>query len=102
LSWAQEHGYSSRYVGAMVADVHRILLKGGVFMYPPTQKAPNGKLRLMYEANPMAMLVEQAGGKAMSAPDQRILDVQPTDIHQRVPVVLGSAQEVEQVMEHLR
>jgi fructose-1,6-bisphosphatase I len=102
LSWAQEHGYSSRYVGAMVADVHRILLKGGVFMYPPTQKAPNGKLRLMYEANPMAMLVEQAGGKAMSAPDQRILDVQPTDIHQRVPVVLGSAQEVERVMEHLR
>jgi fructose-1,6-bisphosphatase I len=102
LSWAQEHGYSSRYVGAMVADVHRILLKGGVFMYPPTQKAPNGKLRLMYEANPMAMLVEQAGGKAMSAPDQRILDVQPTDIHQRVPVVLGSAQEVEQVIEHLR
>ena len=101
LSWAQEHGYSSRYVGAMVADVHRILLKGGVFMYPPTQKAPNGKLRLMYEANPMAMLVEQAGGKAMSAPDQRILDVQPTDIHQRVPVVLGSAQEVERGMEHL-
>ncbi|HEX2493160.1 MAG TPA: class 1 fructose-bisphosphatase [Steroidobacter sp.] len=98
LSWAQERGYSSRYVGAMVADVHRILLQGGVFMYPPTKKAPNGKLRLMYEANPMAMLVEQAGGKAMSAPDRRILTVQPTDIHQRVAVVLGSADEVDHVM----
>ena len=102
LAWAQEKSYSSRYVGAMVADVHRILLQGGVFMYPPTKKAPNGKLRLMYEANPMAMIVEQAGGKAMSAPDQRILEVQPTDIHQRVPVVLGSAGEVEHVIEKLR
>src|SRR5262249_39466917 len=79
LSWAQGAGYSSRYAGAMVADVHRILLQGGVFMYPPTKKAPQGKLRLMYEANPMAMLVEQAGGKAFIAPNQRILDVQPQD-----------------------
>jgi fructose-1,6-bisphosphatase I len=102
LSWAQENGYSSRYAGAMVADVHRILLQGGVFMYPPTKKAPNGKLRLMYEANPMSMIVEQAGGKAMSAPNHRILDVQPTDIHQRVPVVMGSADEVEKVIERLR
>lgn len=101
LSWAQERGYSSRYAGAMVADVHRILLQGGVFMYPPTRKAPNGKLRLMYEANPMAMLVEQAGGKAMSARDHRLLDIQPTDIHQRVPVVLGSADEVDHVIAHL-
>jgi fructose-1,6-bisphosphatase I len=101
LDWAQEQGYSSRYVGSMVADVHRILLKGGVFMYPPTKKAPNGKLRLMYEANPMAMLIEQAGGKALAAPGQRILDVQPTDIHQRVPVVLGSADEVDHVMSKL-
>lgn len=102
LSWAQAQGYSSRYVGAMVADVHRILLQGGVFLYPPTKKAPNGKLRLMYEANPMSMLVEQAGGKALSAPDHRILDVQPTDIHQRVPVVLGSADEVDHVVASLR
>jgi fructose-1,6-bisphosphatase I len=101
LAWAQEHGYSSRYAGAMVADVHRILLQGGVFMYPPTRKAPNGKLRLMYEANPMAMLVEQAGGKALAGPDQRILQVQPTDIHQRVPVILGSAAEVDHVAAHL-
>jgi fructose-1,6-bisphosphatase I len=101
LDWAQGNGYSSRYVGAMVADVHRILLKGGVFMYPPTKKAPNGKLRLMYEANPMSMLIEQAGGKAFATPGQRILDVQPTDIHQRVPVILGSPDEVDHVLRHL-
>jgi fructose-1,6-bisphosphatase I len=101
LDWAQDRGYSSRYVGAMVADVHRILLKGGVFMYPPTQKAPNGKLRLMYEANPIAMLVEQAGGKALCAPGQRLLDIRPEDIHQRTPVILGSAAEVDHVVAHL-
>jgi fructose-1,6-bisphosphatase I len=98
LHWAQENGYSSRYVGAMVADVHRILIQGGVFMYPPTKKAPNGKLRLMYEANPMALLVEQAGGKALTGPGQRILEVQPTDIHQRSGVILGSSGEVDQVV----
>ncbi|MFT3906988.1 MAG: class 1 fructose-bisphosphatase [Steroidobacteraceae bacterium] len=102
LDWAQDNGYSSRYVGAMVADVHRILLKGGVFMYPPTAKSPEGKLRLMYEANPIAMLIEQAGGKAYAAPGQRILDVNPSGIHQRTPVVLGSAQEVDQVLAHLK
>ncbi|HZR03729.1 MAG TPA: class 1 fructose-bisphosphatase [Burkholderiales bacterium] len=101
LDWAQENGYSSRYVGSMVADVHRILLKGGVFLYPPTSKAPKGKLRLMYEANPMAMLIEQAGGKALAAPGQRILDVQPSDIHQRTPVILGSAEEVDAVVQKL-
>ncbi len=98
LDWAQERGYSSRYVGSMVADVHRILLKGGVFLYPPTQKAPAGKLRLMYEANPMAMLIEQAGGKALAAPGRRILDVEPRDIHERTPVILGSAAEVDHVV----
>ncbi|HXC59409.1 MAG TPA: class 1 fructose-bisphosphatase [Steroidobacteraceae bacterium] len=101
LHWAQENGYSSRYVGAMVADVHRILIQGGVFLYPPTKKAPKGKLRLMYEANPMAMLVEQAGGKALSAPGERILDQRPTEVHQRTTVVLGSSDEVDQVMAHL-
>lgn len=98
LGWAQANGYSSRYAGAMVADVHRILLKGGVFMYPPTAKAPSGKLRLMYEANPMALLIEQAGGKAFAAPGARILEVAPKDIHQRTAVILGSAAEVDQVM----
>ncbi|MDG2154478.1 MAG: class 1 fructose-bisphosphatase [Gammaproteobacteria bacterium] len=102
LHWAQSNGYSARYAGAMVADVHRILLKGGVFMYPPTVKAPIGKLRLMYEANPMAMLVEQAGGKAMCDPQTPIQKIQPTDIHQRVPVIMGSPAEVEKVLQFLQ
>jgi len=101
LDSAQGNGYSSRYVGSMVADVHRILLKGGVFMYPPTKKAPEGKLPLMYEANPMAMLIEQAGGKGLAAPGQRILDVAPRDIHQSVPVVVGGAAEVDHVVAQL-
>jgi fructose-1,6-bisphosphatase I len=106
LDWTRGHGYSSRYIGSMVSDVHRILLKGGVFLYPPTQKNPEGKLRLMYEANPMAMIVEQAGGKAVigatAAPNARLLDVTPTSIHQRTSVVLGSADEVDAVLRHLR
>jgi fructose-1,6-bisphosphatase I len=101
LDWAQSNGYSSRYAGALVADVHRILVKGGVFMYPPTNKAPEGKLRLMYEANPMAMLIEQAGGKALAGPAGRILDVAPRNIHQRTPLVIGSPDEVDQVLRHL-
>jgi fructose-1,6-bisphosphatase I len=70
-------------------------------MYPPTKKSPQGKLRLMYEANPMAFLVEQAGGKALAGPTQRILDVQPVDIHQRTCVVLGGSEEVDLVFAHL-
>ena len=102
LEWAQENGYSSRYIGSMVADVHRTLLKGGVFMYPPTKKNPEGKLRLMYEANPIAMIMEQAGGSAITGTAAgRILDVQPTSIHQRTSVVLGSAEEVAAVARHL-
>jgi fructose-1,6-bisphosphatase I len=101
LDWAQSNGYSSRYVGAMVADVHRILLKGGVFLYPPTAKAPQGKLRLMYEANPMAMIIEQAGGKTLVAPGRRVLEVQPTAIHQRTPVILGAADQVDAVVAQL-
>ena len=80
----------------MVADIHRTLLKGGVFLYPPTKKAPKGKLRLMYEGNPMALLVERAGGKATDT-TTAILDVVPTRLHQRVAVVLGSAEEVDEV-----
>jgi fructose-1,6-bisphosphatase I len=101
LDWAQTQGYSSRYTGAMVGDVHRILLKGGVFMYPPTKKSPEGKLRLMYEANPMAMIIEQAGGKAYAGPNQPVMNVLPTAIHQRTPVVLGAADQVELVLAHL-
>src|SRR5271154_4356490 len=101
LDWAQSNGYSSRYSGAMVADVHRILLKGGVFLYPPTRKAPQGKLRLMYEANPMAMLIEQAGGKILAGREQPIMAIEPTAIHQRTPVILGAADQVDQVLAHL-
>lgn len=100
LDWAQENGYSTRYTGAMVADVHRLLLKGGVFLYPPTKKNPEGKLRLMYEANPMAMIIEQAGGKAFAG-TQRIMDVEPTTVHQRTSVVLGSPAEVDHVLRHI-
>jgi fructose-1,6-bisphosphatase I len=101
LDWAQGNGYSSRYAGAMVADVHRILLKGGVFLYPPTKKAPEGKLRLMYEANPMGMIIEQAGGKAMAAPGRSILEITPKAIHERIAVVLGATDQVEAVLAHL-
>ncbi len=86
--------YGSRYIGSMVADFHRTLLKGGVFLYPPTAENPDGKLRLMYEANPVAMLAEQAGGVATTG-DRRVLDVMPTDIHQRTPIVCGGQVEME-------
>jgi len=88
--------YSQRYVGSMVADVHRTLLYGGIFMYPGDTRSPEGKLRLLYEANPMAFLMEQAGGKAITG-NGRILDVQPKGIHERVPVFLGSKENVEEI-----
>lgn len=99
LEYAHGAGYGARYIGSMVADVHRTLLKGGVFIYPGTKKAPKGKLRLMYECNPMAYVLEQAGG-AGSTGAQRILDVAPTGLHDRVPAILGSAKEVEHVTRH--
>lgn len=103
LDWAHEHGYTSRYIGSMVADVHRTLLKGGVFMYPPTKQNPKGKLRLMYEANPIGLIIEQAGGSAVTgAAGGRILDIQPASIHQRTSVVLGSRAEVDAVLRHLQ
>jgi fructose-1,6-bisphosphatase I len=85
--------YKSRYVGSMIADVHRTLLYGGIFAYPADSENPNGKLRLMYEANPMAFIVEQAGGRASDG-RRRILEIEPTDIHQRTPVLLGSEEDV--------
>jgi fructose-1,6-bisphosphatase I len=100
LDWAHDNGYSSRYVGTMVADVHRVLVQGGVFLYPPTQKNPEGKLRLMYEANPMAMIIEQAGGKAYAG-TQRIMEIEPREIHQRTSVILGGSGEVDNVLRHL-
>jgi fructose-1,6-bisphosphatase I len=85
---------STRYVGSLVADFHRNLLGGGIFAYPSSTKSPKGKLRLLYEANPLAFIVEQAGGAASDG-KQRILDVEPTELHQRVPLYIGSKNEVE-------
>jgi fructose-1,6-bisphosphatase I len=85
--------YSSRYSGCLTADVHRILLGGGIYLYPGETDKPEGKLRLLYEANPLAMVVEQAGGKAGTG-TMRILDVEPKVLHQRVPLLIGSAEDV--------
>ena len=90
--------FNMRWIASMVADVHRIMTRGGIFMYPWDKREPNkpGKLRLMYEANPMGWLIEQAGGAATNG-KQRILDIQPTQLHERVSVILGSKNEVERV-----
>jgi fructose-1,6-bisphosphatase I len=85
---------STRYVGSLVADFHRNLLGGGIFAYPSSRKSPHGKLRLLYEANPLAFIVEQAGGAACDG-SQRILDVLPTELHQRTPLYIGSKNEVD-------
>jgi len=87
--------YISRYIGSMVADLHRNLLKGGIFIYPVTASAPNGKLRLVYECNPMAFIIEQAGGRATDG-NCRILDLEVTELHQRSPIFIGSEQMVRQ------
>jgi fructose-1,6-bisphosphatase I len=87
--------YSGRYSGCLVADVHRILLGGGIYLYPGEVEKPEGKLRLLYEANPLAMVAEQAGGRA-STGTTRILDVEPAALHQRVPLFIGSREDVEQ------
>jgi fructose-1,6-bisphosphatase I len=86
--------YSSRYIGSLVADFHRTLLKGGVFLYPPTRHYPSGKLRLLYEANPIAFIAEQAGGRATDG-RRPILDIVPESIHQRTPLVVGGAAEMQ-------
>ncbi len=85
--------YGSRYIGSMVADIHRTLLYGGIFLYPADRKHPDGKLRLMYECNPVAFIIEQAGGKASDGA-KRIMDIQPQSLHQRVPIFAGSEEDV--------
>ncbi len=87
------HPYSLRYIGSLVADFHRTLLRGGVFLYPSTASHPEGKLRLLYEANPVAFIAEQAGGVATDG-RQRILEIEPTDIHQRTPLIVGGTTEM--------
>jgi fructose-1,6-bisphosphatase I len=93
--------FNMRWIASMVADVHRILIRGGLFMYPWDQREPNkpGKLRLMYEANPMSFLIEQAGGASING-KSRILDIQPSQLHERVSVILGSENEVQRIMNY--
>ena len=93
--------YTSRYIGSLVSDFHRNMIKGGIYMYPKSSKSSNGKLRLLYECNPMAFLAEQANGKASDG-FNRIMDIQPTELHQRVPFICGSKNMVEKAEEFMR
>lgn len=96
VQYCKDHNYTARYIGSLVADFHRNLLKGGIYIYPSTGKDPNGKLRLMYECNALALIAEQAGGKASSG-RSRILEVQPSGLHQRTPFFVGSKKMVEKI-----
>ena len=88
-----------RYIGSMVSDIHRILFQGGIFLYPNTRKHPQGKLRLLYECNPLSYIVEQAGGKAITAQLERIMDIQPKSLHQRATIAIGSPDMVDEMKE---
>lgn len=92
--------YSARYIGSMVADLHRTLIKGGIFIYPHSKRYPNGKLRLMYECNPLSFIIEQAGGMATDG-HKRILEIEPKSIHEQTPIYIGSKENVSQVMDFL-
>lgn len=92
--------YTSRYIGSLVSDIHRNILKGGIYLYPTSAKAPNGKLRLLYECNPIAFIMEQAGGKASNG-FNRIMEIEPTELHQRVPFFCGSRNMVEKAEEFM-
>ncbi len=96
MSTENKKAHSLRYIGSMVADFHRNLIKGGIYMYPATDKDKNGKLRLCYECNPMAFIQEQAGGKATNG-SMRVLDIKPEKLHQRIPVFIGSEKQVESI-----
>lgn len=96
IAYCKEQRYSGRYIGSLVADFHRNLLKGGIYLYPATKKDNNGKLRLMHECNALALIIEQAGGMATNG-KQRILELEPKEIHQRCPLVIGSKRMVEKM-----
>ena len=93
---------SLRYIGSMVSDVHRNIIYGGIFMYPLTRKNPQGKLRILYECNPMAMIVEQCGGKAINSALERILDIPLHGLHQKSSIVIGSKHLVEEYEEFVK
>jgi len=92
--------YSARYIGSMVADIHRTLVKGGIFIYPSSKRYPQGKLRLMYECNPLSFIIEQAGGIATNG-NERIMEIAPSAIHERTPIYIGSKQNVEEAMKFI-
>lgn len=96
IETCKKREYSARYIGSLVADFHRNVLKGGIYIYPSTAKALNGKLRLMYECNALAFIAEEAGGKATDGSNRRIMEIQPTSLHQRVPFFVGSKEMVEE------
>ena len=98
---AEDLNYTTRYIGSMVSDIHRNMLKGGLFLYPPNAKSPNGKLRLLYECNPITYIVEQAGGKAVSM-DKRIMEIEPTELHQREPFFCGNSEMIEDLKGYLQ
>lgn len=97
IDHCSDQNYGLRYIGSMVSDIHRILIHGGIFLYPSTRKYPKGKLRLLYECNPLSMIVEQAGGKSMTGSLHRILDIEPKELHQRSTIVIGSPAMVDEL-----
>ena len=97
----EDRPYTSRYIGSLVSDFHRNMIKGGIYIYPKSSKSPQGKLRLLYECNPMAFIAEQANGRATDG-YQRIMDLKPTELHQRVPIFCGSTKMVEKVEEFMK
>ena len=97
IDHCSDQNYGLRYIGSMVSDIHRILIHGGIFLYPSTRKYPGGKLRLLYECNPLSMIIEQAGGKAINTSLKRILDITPDELHQRSTIALGSPAMVDEL-----
>ncbi len=102
IDYCSEQNYGLRYIGTMVSDIHRILFQGGIFLYPNTRKYPEGKLRLLYECSPLAYVVEQAGGKAITCQLERILDIVPTHLHQRTSIAMGSPEMVDEMAAYVK
>ncbi len=101
IDYCSDLNFSLRYIGSMVSDIHRIMFQGGIFMYPNTRKYPMGKLRLLYEGNPMSMIVEQAGGKAINSQLNRILDLEVKELHQKVTIAMGSKDMVDEMVKFI-
>lgn len=101
IDHCSDQNYGLRYIGSMVSDIHRILIHGGIFLYPSTRKFPKGKLRVLYECNPLSMIVEQAGGKSINTQLRRILDLEPTELHQRGTIAIGSPAMVDELREFI-